>query len=297
MRLKLDRNFNRTEHPEDNNDNFDNEEEHETHDSLEKLPKQSKLDILLYNNGWNDKNEQLIVNIGENCNVYRNLHNKHEQKFTLYNNIISIIIIVFNGSLALTNTFNSNSQCEPNTPINILEKICIYIVTVLSVTNNFLKFEKLTAEHKHTSSLFNEIYHDIQKIMCLYRKDRPNAVKYISNILKKYDSLILSSPSIKSPNTRDDNENDNKIINPSKIDIIVENDNNMLTTLESHKNPTQLNQQHSNLSQISNLYRIDGDLSENDNITIQDITHSKQKTLQLHSIYEMERIFSHDNEN
>lgn len=296
--MNLDRNFNKNHHPKDNNNDFDNDDndENESQHSLENkvLHKQTKLDILLYNNGWNDKNEQLIVNIGENCNVYRNLHNKHEQKFTLYNHVISIIIIVFNGSLALTNTFNSNSQCYPNTPINILEKICIYIVTVLSVTNNFLKFEKLTAEHKHTSSLFNEIYHDIQKTMCLYRKDRPNAVKYISTILKKYDTLILSSPSIKSPNTRDDNEINNKIINPSKIDIIVENDNIMLTTLESHKNPIQLNQQHSNLSQISNLYRIDGDLSENDNITIQDIKHSKQKTLQLHSIYEMDRIFSHE---
>ena len=45
---------------------------------------------------------------------------------------------------------------------------------------------------------------------------------------------------------------------------------------------------------MNNLYKINEDLSEYDNILIEDLQQSKQKSINLYSNYEMDRLFSHN---
>ena len=61
---------------------------------------QNKIDILLLNNAWNDKNERLIISIGENAASYKWMHEKSHSKYKLYNKILSILTILLNGVLS-----------------------------------------------------------------------------------------------------------------------------------------------------------------------------------------------------
>lgn len=151
----------------------------------------NKLDALILNNGWNDKNETLIVSVGENAASFKWMHDKCSYRYSLNNKIINILIICFNAVLSAESFIPTD-----NYAVSITQKVLIYIVTLMSVINNFLKYEQLATKHLNSSSVFGELYHDIQQQMCMYRKDRSNAVKYISDTLKRYDSLIASSPDI-----------------------------------------------------------------------------------------------------
>ena len=64
----------------------------------------TKLDLLLINNGWNDNNETLIVSIGENASAYKWMHEKSNSKYTSYDQLLNVIIIIFNTILT-TQTF------------------------------------------------------------------------------------------------------------------------------------------------------------------------------------------------
>lgn len=148
---------------------------------------QRKFDNVLLNNGWNDKNEKLIASIGENCKVYKVAHKKSASKYYMCSRIISVLIVALNSVLSV-----QSSMLEVELPFRII----IYIVTVVSVINNFLDYQVLATKHKTASGLFSEITHAVQQQMCNYRRDRELAVKYIQETLKRYDHIIANAPSL-----------------------------------------------------------------------------------------------------
>ena len=175
-------------------------------------------------------------------------------------------------------------------------------------------------------------------MMCIYRKDRTNAIRYIQNIIKEYDYLEISSPEIssdlikqlKQEIDRDDNIK-NKNIMPNntfrEIEVFVDknennNENNKneniftINDYDSSNTDKDDNRDYSkednenqkiikndthkfkinnmqNLEEIHNCFRIDGDLSEKDNITLHDIQQYKNNGLNLQTQYEMTRFMHH----
>jgi hypothetical protein len=262
------------DHDENENDNGTGNENDNVNENGEKSSTgniNDKIDLLYLNNGWNDKNERLIANIGENCEIYKRIHDNSSNKYQFNNKIISIIIIFFNAGLSVQTTFSNNME---NITLIIVQKIFIYIVTIISVVNNFLKYEELTTNHKHAASAFSELYHNIQTTMCMYRKDRQNAVKYISNMLKKYDLLIHSSPSVDTKNKNDQIMYDtiNKL---QKIDIIVEPNSELPKT-----------QAQTNLIQMNEIFKIEGDLGDNEKIIS-----PKTQAMKNRQQFEFNRLF------
>jgi hypothetical protein len=152
----------------------------------------TKFDILLLNHGWNDKNESLIASIGENSELYHLMHLKASKRFNLINRIIGIVIVILNAILSAQTSFDGLEKVSSD----LFQKILIYVVTVTSVINNFLRYQETATNHANASHHFSEITHDVQQHMCMYRKDRDNAVKYIQHTMKKYDSIRSSSPDI-----------------------------------------------------------------------------------------------------
>lgn len=250
----------------------------------------TKLDLLVINNGWNDKNETLIVSIGENAAAYKWMHEKSNSKYSSYDNLFGIIIIIFNTILTTQTFITTLSEI-----IEISKKIFIYIVTLLAVVNNFLKYKELSINHLNAIKEFSELYHDIQQQMCMYRKDRDNASRYIKSIIKTYDSLIVSCPDIpdsilnefKKKFKNSDIEMadiSNKI---QKIEIITQ-PSNVFTFKqnEQNKNPNE------NLLKdtfIKNSLKIDGDLTENDIPSLSFMM--KKKALDATVDYEYNRLF------
>ena len=252
----------------------------------------SKLDLLVINNGWNDKNETLIVSIGENAAAYKWMHERSNSKYSAYDNFLSIIIIIFNTILTTQTFITIESEL-----IVISKKIFIYIVTLLAVINNFLKYKELSINHLNAIGEFSELYHDIQQQMCMYRKDRDNASRYIKSVIKTYDSLIVSCPDISDSilNEFKKKFKNSEIEMPDisdkiqKIEIITQPSNvfNMASSnIDSNKiNDMDLPKE----TFIQNSLKIDGDLTEKDLPSISMLM--KKKALNATSDYEYNRLF------
>jgi len=221
----------------------------------------SKFDILLINNGWNDKNEALIASIGENAEVYKLMHEKAFKRYNLINRIIGTFIVLLNAVLSAQTSFYGMDECPSS---DIYQKVFIYIVTVVSVVNNFLRYQETATNHANASTHFSEITHDVQQQMCMYRKDRENAVKYIQHTMKKYDSVCSSSPDISEYLLK---EFKNKIKNSGfsmpdkmhKIDIIS----------QIEENPQDVTKLDTNLEFTYNVenynpLKINGDIADED---------------------------------
>lgn len=157
---------------------------------IKKLVK--KTNVLFLNNGWNDKNEQVIKKISDICIENKELHDKAMSYNTTMNNVLNIVLILFASSLSVQ-TFLDATEIK-----TIVRQVIIYIVNVMTLLNVFLKYGDNALTHKSQSTEYVKLYHNIQQIICLPRKDRENANSYIFNILKKYDELLLGPSIIKS---------------------------------------------------------------------------------------------------
>lgn len=270
----------------------------------------NKLNILLLNNGWNDKNEKLIVTIGYNCGIYKQLHEQSSRFYKKFNKIINLSLLVLSVFL----TTDSIINLLKDDILIIVQKVIIFIVAIISIMNNFLKYGELSEQHLQAANSFNLIYNDIRNTMCIYRKDRMNAVKYIQRTLKDYDQLEISSPEIsmrlikKMENKiqKDDKYKDitmpNNIL--QEIEVIIDKPQSEETNSfemntfkvnkkdSPNKNKFKINNMQ-NIEQIHQCFRIDGDLSENDNITISELEYYKKNGLELQTQYEFNRFMKH----
>lgn len=154
-----------------------------------------KADLMRLNNGWNDKNERIIISVGENAASYKWMHEKcaNHHKFT--HKFVSILLIVLSTSLTAETIFPDQNN---DFVMEIVRRTIIYIVNVLTVLQTFFRSEEVAEKHLVAAGAYSNLYHDIQQQMCMFRRDRINATKYVSECLKQYDSLVITSPDISS---------------------------------------------------------------------------------------------------
>jgi hypothetical protein len=291
-------NFAQNYNHKDDNDNYENNSQK----SMD-TTKLTKLDIILLNNGWNDKNEQLVVGIGYNCGIYKQLHEQTSFRYKRFNKIINLSLLIFSIFLT-TDSILSLLQGEV---LLIVQKIIIFIIAIISVLNNFLKYSELSIQHAHSASSFNLIYNEIRNMMCVYRKDRFNAVKYIQNMMKEYDHLEISSSEIPADlitkiesKVKKENSNINMPTNHFReIEVIIDDGTNDIQMSSIGETPKKLSPSKfrinnmQNLTQIHNCFKIDGELSENDNININDLENYRRNGINLQTQYEFNRFMRH----
>ncbi len=280
----------------------------------------NKLDILVLNNGWNDKNEKLIVGIGYNCGIYKQLHEQSSKYYKKLDKGISLSLLILSVFL----TTDSIINLLKGDIFIIIQKVIIFILAIISIINNFLKYDELSQQHLYAANSFNIIYNDVRNMMCIYKKDRINAIRYMQQTIKEYDHLEISSPEIterfikKMENkikTDDKYKDISMPINQfRKIEVIIDkmdnNDNNNDNDIQMNTFNTQnidnkesvLHDKTSNkfiinnmqnIEQIHECFKIDGELSENDNITIADVEHYKRNGIELQTQYEFNRFMRH----
>jgi hypothetical protein len=242
-----------------------------------------KIDLMNFNNGWNDKNEQLLISIGENAASYKWMHEASSNYYNTVYNITSIALIVLSSLLSIQTLFPNDTcnndeasaqQGNVNFVVVITKQVVLYIVTILSFLQSFLNSQVLSQKHFFASGLFSELYHDIQEQMCMFRKDRMNAKQHVSACLKKYDSLVVNNPDINSYINKKFKRtfSGNGISLPSIIDKIqkiqivkeYDNENSAQGTFTKMPNPPvrQVPTFNSNLAEINNVFQICGDISD-----------------------------------
>jgi len=290
-----------------------------------------KAEIMALNNGWNDKNEQIIISIGENSASYKWMHEKCAGYHKFLHKFTSILLIILSTVLSAETIIPNNDQCNSDFTLDIIRRVFVYMVTVLSVIQNFLKSEETSGKHLIAVGAFSNLYHDIQQQMCMFRRDRINATRYVSDCLKQYDSLIINNPDISSRilNKFKNTFNNTGISLPDiadkiqKIEIITEDNvmSTMMSTMMSGPGPgpepiPQNNKKHKgisvinanninnnqsnmcNLAQIHNAFQIHGDISDKDleNINSTELKSLRERFLDTKSNYEYQRFLQHSRE-
>jgi hypothetical protein len=263
----------------------------------------NKTELMRLNNGWNDKNERLIISLGENAASYKWMHEKCAGYNKFVYKLTNIFLIFLSTSLTAETIFPQETTCTNNSldTLSIIKKIFVYLVNLLSVLQSFFKSEVAGEKHLNASGSFSNLYHDIQQQMCMFRRDRINATKYVSDCLKQYDTLIINSPDInlhvvrmfkKTFKNTDISLPDiaDKI---QKIEIITEDVNNgddykNMSISSSKKNCN-------NLQEIHNAFQIQGDITDKEleNINYTDL---RKKFLKQKSEYEYNRFLQHSQE-
>lgn len=272
-----------------------------------------KTNIILLNNGWNDKNEQLIISIGENAASYKWMHERTSDYYKNISSIFNILLIILAIFLS-AETIIPPSYIEDNMAIFISKQILTYILTILTILQNFFKYDQLIEKHMNASLQFNELYHDIQKQMCMYRRDRINATMYLSENLKRYDSLVINNPDILKSIIKVFKKTfkHTNLALPDiadriqKIEIITENNvQNVQNVKSQNVNSTKTEELSSssselcnNLSNIYNIFQIHGDISDNDiqNLKQNELNEIKQVFSKNKIDYEYQRFLQHSKE-
>jgi hypothetical protein len=281
-----------------------------------------KAEIMALNNGWNDKNEQIIISIGENSASYKWMHEKCAGYHKFVHKFTSILLIILSTVLSAETIIPNNVQCNSDFTLDIIRRVFVYMVTVLSVIQNFLKFEETSGKHLIAVGAFSNLYHDIQQQMCMFRRDRINATRYVSDCLKQYDSLIINNPDISSRILKKfkNTFNNTGISLPDiadkiqKIEIITEDNVNGHTDVSKPKPTQEHNKQKNkginnntnnnqsnmcNLAQIHNAFQIHGDISDKDleNINSTELKSLRERFIDTKSNYEYQRFLQHSSEN
>jgi|688.fasta_scaffold169176_2 hypothetical protein len=266
----------------------------------------NKLDILVLNKGWNDKNEKLIVGIGYNCGIYKQLHEQSSKYYKRLNKGLNLSLLI----LSIFLTTDSIINLLKDDILIIIQRVIIFIVAIISIINNFLTYGELSEQHLHAAKSFNIIYNDIRNTMCIYKKDRINAIRYMQQTIKEYDHLEISSPEIaelfikemeKKIKTDDKYKDISMPINQFReIEVIIDNNDNYTFNTQNTdtkdsvpddktSNKFKINNMQ-NIQQIHECFKIDGELSENDNITIADLEHYRRNGIELQTQYEFNRF-------
>lgn len=253
-----------------------------------------KITIMNINNGWNDKNENIVISIGENSASYKWMHEKCSTYYSMVNRVLGIVMIVFSTGLSAESIIPKNST---NDSMEILRRVFTYIVTFLSVLQNFLKYEQLSEKHHTISNAYSQLYHNIQQQMCMYRRDRHNATIYVSDILKQYDSLVVKGPSLENVIIKrfksifkDSNISIPDIVDRiQKIEIIPEQN---LTAAASTTS------EHCNLQNIHNVFKIHGDISDKDleQTSETELKILREKYFREKRMFEYNRYIQHNTE-
>jgi len=258
----------------------------------------SKVELIQFNNGWNDKNEKLIISIGENSASYKWMHERCASYNKSIYTITSILLIILSSTLSAETFISDNTD---NIGLRITKQLIVYLITVISIFQNFLKSEEYAEKHITAAGAFSKLYHDIQQQMCRFRRDRSDASKYVSNCLIKYDSLIITHPDINKGVIREfkrafKNSNINVpdiTDNINKIEIITEQHQPIQNNIMSLSNTQTF--QSNNLAEIHNAFQIHGDISDKDleNADTSELQRLKLSFLQNKSKYEYERYLQH----
>jgi hypothetical protein len=267
-----------------------------------------KLDKINFNNGWNDKNEKIIISIGENAASYKWMHERSANKYQFCNKIVSVVLLVLSTGLSAETTIPSNNNGN-NVAMEIVRRIFTYGITVLSVLQNFLKLEETSEKHLSAARDYSRLYHDIQQQMCMYRRDRKPAMSYVAQVLKIYDSLNVKGPTISDSimnQLKKQNLNNNVSLPDvadkiQKIDKVTEeehSDNNSIKkkVINLWKGTPKKTKDISNLETMHNAFQIQGDITDRD-IELADpneLREYKRRILNQRANYEFLRFQSHD---
>ena len=153
---------------------------------------------------WNNKIEQVCINLSSKCQYYKDLHDEATSFYYKLDNwlsIINIFILTATGTASFA-TLNVSDDLY----IKIIIGIIIYISAVLDSIKKFVNPSEKNILHSNATKQYSNLYHNIQKQLILELEQRQSGKDYIGWITREFDNLQSNAPDIPSIITKNKNE-------------------------------------------------------------------------------------------
>ncbi len=206
---------------------------------LKKLLKE--LNITRKYSKWNDKIENVIVELYNKSLIYKTQHIKQAEKYyDRYSYFMTSVLIIspLAGSISLIKLILQSNNIFFDISVAILSFLTGIIISFIK----YSKYDDVGNSHKTASARYMSLINNIKRQLLLYRKDRISADEYLQWLTNSFDNLFISSPLLHLNNILD---NDKLTINDkdedNKNDLILkkcknENENESESDDEEIKN-------------------------------------------------------------
>ena len=145
---------------------------------------------------WNNKIENVVRGIGENCKNYMKMHMTQARRSNTIYNRLTIAGIVFGPLGGIFTVINEVSGIESTSVLSIVEIILGFLSGVIVAIIKFGKYDEVSNSNQTTAARYTSLYGNVQRQLSLNKDDRMHALKYLDWLQTKYDELILSAPLI-----------------------------------------------------------------------------------------------------
>lgn len=142
---------------------------------------------------WKPEHDIILSEWADKAMCYRWLHFKSYQKFSFYNKLFTIPVIVI-STLTGTANFATDSLNSPVSPL-IIGSFNI-IAGIVSTVQHFLKISELTEAHKTTSLAWDKLYRNVKVELTKNPDDRISAYQMLKIYKEEYNRLMETSPEI-----------------------------------------------------------------------------------------------------
>ena len=150
-------------------------------------------------NGWTEEQEKLLVKWSDYAACYRWLHDRTEKKFSGYNNMISIPVIILS---TLTGTASVGlTSLVGDAPANQkYGQIAIGVVSIftgmLTTLGNFFRFAQNSEAHRGSAVSWSKFNRLISVELAQKPDDRMDSLDFLNICRQDLDRLVEQSPQI-----------------------------------------------------------------------------------------------------
>jgi len=152
-----------------------------------------------FQNGWSEEQEKLLAKWSDYAACYRWLHDRSEKKFSVYNNSITIPVIILStitgtASVGLTGLVGDIPNGEKYGQIAI--GIVALFTGILTTLGNFFRYAQNSEAHKVSAVSWGKFNRLIAVELAQKPDDRLDSLDFINICRQDLDRLIEQSPQI-----------------------------------------------------------------------------------------------------
>jgi hypothetical protein len=144
---------------------------------------------------YNSHLEDLIGSEGEKALSLQWLHDRAEQRYTHFNTVITLPVIVF-STLAGTASVGSQSLFQGNPYAPVAIGLVSILVGVLNTISSFFGWSKRAEGHRIAAITYSKIHRNISIELSLPRTQRVPAKVFLKSVREQIERLSETAPPI-----------------------------------------------------------------------------------------------------
>lgn len=141
------------------------------------------------NNGWNHRNETLVIEIGRRAQAYKILHTNVAERLSYVSRAMNGILVTLS---ALNTAFLTLEKDDRGVKVTILG----VLLSVISIINSYYQPDNKVTVHRHAASGYGAIEDRIQVLTCKFKTKREDAIAFIQRVQNDFNKVVDTAPAI-----------------------------------------------------------------------------------------------------